>query len=202
MRLDRTLAERSSGMMPTSGLEPALSLMTPLDMSSPRHCGYRRLILSGGDRGLKVQSNTFEYIKFLPYVDPATNDQIYPGPAWNAKNNILVIGSPSSSINATIALHLKKGCKFKRLWETNVVSKKSTADDVFSSPVIVGNDIVFIATGRRGNLKALKLDSGEKLWSYQDEGSVTGLFAPPTVVDGIVLFTSWSGKLQAFSLNK
>jgi outer membrane protein assembly factor BamB len=63
---------------------------------------------------------------------------------------------------------------------------------IWASPVLLGDRVIFASLDRR--LYAVKLDTGEELWSFEAGG---GIASTPLVVDSTIYFGSFDGHLYA-----
>jgi outer membrane protein assembly factor BamB len=127
------------------------------------------------------------------------NDYQFNGiPAWDPATNMIYISNNSDSDQGTyfhgmVALHSGAGCQLSLAWQ-QTVGPNFTSD----SPPSVANGVVYYGDGYGNTERAFNAQTGAQLWS---SGSTIGggLYAAPTVVNGMLYVPSWDHKLYAFS---
>jgi len=127
------------------------------------------------------------------------NDYEFNGiPAWSPATNMIYISNNSDSDQGTyfhgmVALHAGANCQLSLAWQ-QTVGPNFTSD----SPPTVANGVVYYGDGYGNTERAFNAQTGTQLWS---SGSTIGggLYAAPTVVNGMLFVPSWDHKLYAFS---
>jgi outer membrane protein assembly factor BamB len=127
------------------------------------------------------------------------NDYQFNGiPAWDPVTNMLYISNNSDSntgiyFHGLVALHAATNCQLSLAWQ-QTVGPNYTSD----SPPTVANGVVYYGDGYGHTERAFNAQTGALLWS---SGSMIGggLYAAPTVVNGMLYVPAWDGKLYAFS---
>jgi outer membrane protein assembly factor BamB len=127
------------------------------------------------------------------------NDYEFNGiPAWDPVTNMLYISNNSDSDQGTyfhgmVALHAGANCQLSLAWQ-QTLGPNFTSD----SPPTVANGVVYYGDGYGNTERAFNAQTGALLWS---SGSTIGggLYAAPTVVNGMLYVPSWDHKLYAFS---
>jgi outer membrane protein assembly factor BamB len=92
-----------------------------------------------------------------------------------------------------VALHAGANCQLSLAWQ-QTLGPNFTSD----SPPTVANGVVYYGDGYGNTERAFNAQTGALLWS---SGSTIGggLYAAPTVVNGMLYVPSWDHKLYAFS---
>jgi outer membrane protein assembly factor BamB len=127
------------------------------------------------------------------------NDFQFNGvPAWDPVTNMLYISNSSDSDQGTyfhglVALHANANCQLSLAWQQTVGPNYTSV-----SPPTVANGIVYYGDGYGNTERAFNARTGALLWT---SGSTIGggLYAAPTVVNGMLYVPAWDHKLYAFS---
>ena len=72
-----------------------------------------------------------------------------------------------------------------------------TKSDVDSSPVVIGNQVVFGSTD--GRVYVVDLRTGKKIWSYEIGEAI---YSSPAVAEGKIVVGSDDGRIYAFGEKK
>jgi DNA-binding beta-propeller fold protein YncE len=115
-------------------------------------------------------------------------------PAWDPRTNTLYVTNAADSDDGQyhpglIALHATN-CRLSLAWQRSVPS-----DGQAMSPPTVANGVVYFGNGDGSTEFAFDARTGRHLWTSPATG---GLFAAPTVVNGLVLVASWDQHLYAY----
>lgn len=137
------------------------------------------------------------YTQRLQMAD--VNDYQFNGiPAWDPVTNMLYVSNSSDSSAGTyfhglVALHAGADCQLSLAWQQTVGPNSTSV-----SPPTVANGVVYYGDGFGNTERAFDAATGAQLWS---SGSTIGggVYAAPTVVDGMLLVPAWDGKLYAFA---
>ena len=127
------------------------------------------------------------------------NDWEFNGiPAWDPVTNMLYIGNSSDSDQGTyfhgmVALHSGANCQLSLAWQQTVGPNYASV-----SPPTVANGVVYYGDGYGNTERAFSAATGAPLWT--SGGTIGGgLYAAPTVVNGMLYVPAWDNKLYAFS---
>ena len=127
------------------------------------------------------------------------NDWEFNGiPAWDPVTNMVYIGNSSDSSSGTyfhgmVALHAGANCQLSLAWQQTVGPNYASV-----SPPSVANGVVYYGDGYGNTERAFNAQTGAILWT--SGGTIGGgLYAAPTVVNGMLYVPAWDGKLYAFS---
>ena len=122
-------------------------------------------------------------------------------PAYDPASNHLYLGNPKDDdagmySHGLLAFQVMADCTLSLAWQQTVGFDLS---DMPYNPVIpptVANSVVYYSTGVASSIVAFD-SGGNYLW---DSGTqiAGGIFAPPTIVNGLLLVADYSGNLTAF----
>jgi outer membrane protein assembly factor BamB len=117
-------------------------------------------------------------------------------PAFSSATNMLYIGNSSDSNagykHGLVALQVQSDCTLSLAWQQSVGTNKS----IMSPPTVAG-DVVYFGDGPNNTEFAFDASTGAQLW---DSGITIGgrVVVAPTVVNGMLLVTSWDHHLHSF----
>lgn len=121
----------------------------------------------------------------LDDVPPAIDNGI-------AVTTALVINSNGESEHEIYALDINTG---EILWKDNWGAGELVANNKSGAPMIHEGK-VFVASPKTETYYAYDLESGEQLWSYEDEAAK----APPVAQDGVVYFSNKAGSVVGMDI--
>lgn len=122
-------------------------------------------------------------------------------PAWDPVTNMLYILNTSNSSSGRfkhglVALKAGHNCNLSLAWQRQVPPRQLGG----AAPPTVANGVVYFGNGRGNTEFALDAARGRKLWQSTTIAGV--VYAPATVVNGMVFVPSYDGHLHAFGLGK
>jgi outer membrane protein assembly factor BamB len=120
-------------------------------------------------------------------------------PAWDPVTNELYIANSSNSNSdvfkrGMVALKAHRDCNLSLAWQR---LRGPTGKNVSVSPPTVANGVVYYGNGRGNTEYAFDAKTGKQLWQ---KSFAAGVYAAPTVVNGLVLVPAWDNNLYAFGL--
>ena len=123
----------------------------------------------------------------LPAFDPASN-QLYLG---NPQDDAAGIYS-----HGLLAFQVTGSCTLSLAWQQTIGFDNSQVPYNPVIPPMVANGVVYYSTGSASSIFAFD-SGGNYLW---DSGTqiVGGIFAPPTIINGMLLVADYNGNLTAF----
>ena len=138
---------------------------------------------------------------FTQLLEMATlkHGQFNGDPAWDPRTNMLYVSSSSDSTtgpyrHGLVALRAGTDCQLSLAWQQTVGPNLGT---VSVSPPVVANGVVYYGDGPGNTERAFDAATGRLLWSSGPTIS-GGLYAEPTVVNGLLYVPSWDHRLYAF----
>ena len=124
-------------------------------------------------------------------------------PAFDPASNHLYLGNPLDDAagrysHGLLAFQVMGDCTLSLAWQQTVGFDLTQVPDNPVIPPMVANGVVYYSTGAASSIYAFG-PGGNYLW---DSGTqiAGGIFAPPTVVNGLLLVADYNGNLTAFGL--
>ncbi len=131
-------------------------------------------------------------------ISPTTGSHFVGMPAWSSASQRLYLSDPQSYgafNNGMLAFRdPSPACTLSLDWQ----SPAGTTNSVVSPPSI-GGDVVYYGDGSGNQVHAFSAITGGELWNSGTDIS-GGVFAAPTVVNGILYVSAWDQSLHAFGL--
>jgi len=122
-------------------------------------------------------------------------------PAYDPAYQRLYLGNPRNDTSGKyphglLAFQVTKDCTLALLWQRTIGFNIDQVPDNPTIPPIVANNIVYYSTGSASSVFAYS-SGGNYLW---DSGQqiTGGIFASPTVINGMLLIADYGGNLTAF----
>ena len=124
-------------------------------------------------------------------------------PAYDPVLNQLYLGNPKDDTagrysHGLLAFQVMRDCTLSLAWQQTVGFDLAQLPENPVIPPMVANSVVYYSTGAASSIFAFG-PGGNYLW---DSGTqiVGGIFAPPTIVNGMLLVADYNGNLTAFGL--
>jgi outer membrane protein assembly factor BamB len=122
-------------------------------------------------------------------------------PAWDPVTNELYIANSSNSNSdvfkrGMVALKAGGDCRLSLAWQR---VRGPTGHNVAVSPPTVASGVVYYGDGRGNTEYAFDAKTGKQLWQ---KSFGAGVYAAPTVVNGLLLVPAWNKRLYAFGLRR
>lgn len=122
-------------------------------------------------------------------------------PAYDPVSQQLYLGNPADDISGRyphglLAFGVSNDCTLTLRWQQTIGFDASQVANNPMIPPVTANGVVYYSTGSASSVYAYS-SQGSYLW---DSGQqiAGGIFAPPTVVNGMLLVADYSGNLTAF----
>ena len=172
---------------------------TPL-LFQPAGCPYK-LVASKNKSGVLLiySEGKFQqgFRQRLQIAD--VNDYEFNGiPAWDPATNMVYIGNSSDSsagryFHGMLAFKAKASCGLSLAWQQTIGPNYTSV-----SPPTVANGVVYYGDGDGNTEYAFDASTGKPLWN--SGSTITGgIYAAPTVINGMLFVAAWDNKLYAFT---
>jgi outer membrane protein assembly factor BamB len=127
-------------------------------------------------------------------LSTSTTIPLYGMPAYDTATRRLVLVSPTTPPHSVLragvqSFVLTRRCRFVPSWQ-----QRFDPPYAGGAPTIAGG-VIYIGSGRNGVMRAFLLSDGQPLRALR---SSSAIFAAPSVVDGMLFFGDWGGRLWAF----